>query len=303
MKKFYARAFSGTALLFALCLGFSFTAKAEWINVELGPGGAQWVDDEGNIYDPGVDPNRETETKENVGPGMTGNSEEASEETSDEAGASAEEGAQETSGRTIDPSKPMIALTFDDGPYSPVGNRIMDTLAQYGGKATFYVVGNRCPSYASEMQRMVAEGHEIGNHTYEHKYLDTLGASAIQSQISQCNSAVANACGVTPTTVRLPGGRKNSTVMANISQPVVLWSIDTEDWKTRNAQSTINAVVGKVQDGDIVLMHELYTSTADAVDTIVPALVNAGYQLVTVSELAQYRGGMAGGQIYYSFRP
>ena len=93
----------------------------------------------------------------------------------------------------------------------------------------------------------------------------------------------------------------NATVIANVDAPIVLWSIDTLDWKTRNAQKSIDAVLGHVKDGDIVLMHELYNASGDAAVAIIPKLVEQGYQLVTVSELAQYRGGMENGKIYYSF--
>lgn len=206
-------------------------------------------------------------------------------------------------GRYIDPTKPMIALTVDDGPYAPVGNRIMDRLEQYNGRATFFVVGNRVASYKTEILRMQNSGHEVANHTYDHKYLTKLGAAEIRSQIDRCNQAVAAVTGVSPTLVRLPGGLKNNTVLANVDFPMIMWNIDTMDWKTRNAQKTIAAVVGNVQDGDVVLMHELYTATADAVDTIVPALAEQGYQFVTVSELAQFRGGVQAGALYKKFRP
>ena len=101
--------------------------------------------------------------------------------------------------------------------------------------------------------------------------------------------------------VRLPGGNKNATVLANVNAPMIMWSIDTLDWKLKNAQTTIDAVLGKVRDGDIVLMHELYSSTGDAAMQIIPALVERGYQLVTVSELAQYRGGLESGKLYFNF--
>ena len=148
---------------------------------------------------------------------------------------------------SYDPSKkrPMIALTFDDGPYAPVGNRIMDCAEQYGGRVTFYVVGNRVNSYKSEIQRMYANGHEIGNHTQDHKYLQKLGAQEIRQQVEACNQAVAAITGEAPKTVRLPGGGKNSTVLANISQPIVLWNVDTLDWKTRNAASSVQTVLNQ----------------------------------------------------------
>lgn len=209
----------------------------------------------------------------------------------------------ENGGRYIDPSKPMIALTFDDGPQPSVGNRIMDCLAQYNGRATFFVVGERVPAYATELQRMVAEGHEVANHTQNHKYLQKCSAAEIQAQVNRCNDAIEAACGVRPTIMRLPGGNHNATVRANTNMPMIQWSIDTLDWKTRNAQSTVNAVLGKVKDGDIVLMHELYGQTGDAAVQIIPALVEQGYQLVTVSELAQAKGQqLQAGQLYSSFR-
>ena len=174
--------------------------------------------------------------------------------------------------RALDPSRPMIALTFDDGPYAPVGNRIMDVMNQYGGKCTFFMVGNRVPSYQAEVQRMVNEGFEVANHTQDHKYLNQLGADAIRAQVEACNNTIQAVTGVRPTLMRLPGGNKNSTVLANVNMPIILWNVDTKDWKNRNAQSVINSVMGNVKDGDIILMHELYTSTAEAVEALVPAL-------------------------------
>lgn len=211
------------------------------------------------------------------------------------------EGLVLSGGRYLDPSKPMVALTFDDGPYAPVGNRIMDSLEQYNGRATFFVVGNRVPSYKTEILRMHNNGHEIGNHTYEHKYLNKLSAAQIRYQVDQCNQAVAAVTGEAPRLVRLPGGIKNSTVLANIKTPIIMWSIDTLDWKTRDAAKTIQAVLGQVKDGDVVLMHELYTQSGDAAVLLIPALADQGYQLVTVSELARFRGGVKSGGIYSHF--
>lgn len=204
-------------------------------------------------------------------------------------------------GRYLDPNGPMIALTFDDGPYAPVGNRIMDSLEQHNGRATFFVVGNRVPSYQTEIRRMHDNGHEIGNHTYAHKYLNKLNAAQIQSQIELCNQMVASVTGEAPKLVRLPGGNKNSTVLANVHYPIIMWNIDTLDWKTRDAAKTVQAVLGRVKDGDVVLMHELYSASGDAAVAMIPALVEQGFQLVTVSELAQFRGGAAAGGVYYSF--
>lgn len=307
--------------------------RNQWINMEKGPGEARWVDENGVVSEiPGVKPGQESQKEDDqrlVGPGYA---QQASEQSAaqneqsaagegagqtmgaDGAGQSSQseqeiseaetgQSGQQAAGRAIDPNRPMVALTFDDGPYAPVGNQIMDCLAIYGGKATFYVVGNRCAAYQAEMQRMAAEGHEIGNHTYEHRYLNKISADQIQYQVNKGSEAIQAASGVVPATMRLPGGNKNATVLANIQAPVIMWSMDTLDWKTRNTQSTIDKVLGNVRDGDIVLMHELYRQTGDAAVQIIPALVERGYQLVTVSEMAQYRGGLQGGQIYSAFRP
>ncbi len=220
------------------------------------------------------------------------------------AAAEVPEGMFLSAGRLIDTARPMVALTFDDGPQTAVGNQIMNCLAAYGGKATFFVVGERCASRAAELQRMVAEGHEIGNHTYSHALLNKKSADVIRSQVDQGVAAITAASGVPPALMRLPGGNQNSTVLANVNYPMIQWSIDTRDWESRNTQSVVNIVLSQVRDGDIVLMHELYATTGAAVEQIVPELVNRGYQLVTVSEMARARGVLlVPGQLYYSMRP
>lgn len=299
---------------------------SQWIDMNKGPGVARWVDENGAVSEKtGIKPEENQQPEYIEEPGMqdtietedqSGNGISTQEQTiiqgidttlNQETVAVQETDTttqnQVTTGRVIDPNRPMVALTFDDGPYAPVGNRIMDCAAQYGAKVTFYVVGSRCAAYQTEMQRMVAEGHEIGNHTYEHKYLNKLGAGEIQYQVNKGSEAILAASGTAPVTVRLPGGNKNAIVLANINAPIIMWSIDTLDWKTRDAKSTVDKVLGTVRDGDIVLMHELYSPTGDAALQIIPALVEQGYQLVTVSEMAQYRGGLQNGVVYSAFRP
>ena len=227
--------------------------------------------------------------------------EEAARQAAEEAARQAAAG--QASGRVIDPSRPMVALTYDDGPQPSVGNRIMDCMAQYGGKATFFLVGDRVGSYASEVQRMVAEGHEVANHSMNHKYFQKLGAAEIQAQVNRCNDAIQAACGVRPRVMRLPGGNYNSTVLASTNMPMIQWNIDTRDWKTKNAQQTIQVVLSQVKDGDIILMHELYGATGDASMQIIPELTNRGYQLVTISEMAAAKGrALEPGKLYSSFR-
>lgn len=203
--------------------------------------------------------------------------------------------------RKIDKNKKIVALTYDDGPsiYTP---RILKTLKENNSVATFFVVGNRVPMYSDTVKKAYGMGCEIGNHTYEHKILTRADAAGIRNQVSRTNVAVKKITGTDPIVMRPPGGAVNNMVKSQTGMPMILWSIDTLDWRTRNAASTKTAVLDHVKDGDIVLMHDLYEATANASTTIIPTLVERGYQLVTVSELAECRGGMKDGCLYYSFR-
>lgn len=203
--------------------------------------------------------------------------------------------------RKIDKNKKMVALTYDDGPsiYTP---RILKTLKENNSVATFFVVGNRVPTYSDTVKKAHDMGCEIGNHTYEHKSLPNLSETEVKRQISKTNKEVKKAIGEKPVIMRPTGGATNNNIKKWVGMPSIIWSIDTLDWKTRNADSTKRAVLDHVKDGDIVLMHDLYSATATASETIIPELVRRGYQLVTVSELAECRGGMKETGAYYSFR-
>lgn len=203
--------------------------------------------------------------------------------------------------RKIDKNKKMVALTYDDGPsiYTP---RVLKTLKENNSVATFFVVGNRVPTYSDTVKKAHDMGCEIGNHTYEHKCLTRISETEVRRQISRTNKNVKKVTGQTPVIMRPTGGATNPNVKQWVGMPSIIWSIDTLDWKTRNAGSTKKAVLDHVKDGDIVLMHDLYSATATASETIIPELVRRGYQLVTVSELAECRGGMKETGAYYSFR-
>ncbi len=201
----------------------------------------------------------------------------------------------------IDPKKPAVALTYDDGPHSTVTHRILDVLEKYDSRATFFVVGSRVNPYADCVERASELGCEIGNHTTNHKILTSADNKLIASEISKTNSLVKNITGKAPTIVRAPGGSFNNRVKAQVNAPLIQWSVDTLDWKNRNASSVIKSVKSSTRDGSIILMHDLYTSTAEATETIVPWLIEEGYQLVTVTELMQLKGiDMQNGSVYYS---
>lgn len=214
--------------------------------------------------------------------------------------------AEQQADGLVDPTRPMIALTFDDGPSSAVTGRILNSLEANGGRATFFVVGNRVPGTADVVRRMETLGCEVGNHTYDHKYLTSMNDAQTRSNLGQTNVNVENACGVTPILMRPTGGYYNATSLATLNSmgmPAVMWSIDTLDWKHRNPNTTVDKVLNQVQDGDIILMHDIYSTSAEAAEVLIPELSARGYQLVTVSELAASRGGMIPGQLYYHFVP
>lgn len=214
-------------------------------------------------------------------------------------------GAPQALSNTADPSRPMIALTFDDGPRTSVTSRILDSLQQNGGRATFFMVGTNVDANAGVIRRMTEQGCEVANHTYDHKYLTRIGADGILSQVGSANQKIASVCGVSPVLMRPPGGYVDSaslSVLGSMGMPAIMWSIDTRDWQHRNAQKTIDTVLSQVKDGDIILMHDIYEPTAVAAEALIPELTARGYQLVTVSELASFRGGIQPGHKYSQFR-
>ena len=203
--------------------------------------------------------------------------------------------------RVIDPSKKLVALTFDDGP-SEYTKRILRTLKQYDSVATFFVVGNRVELFEDVLKEELEIGCEIGNHTYEHKVLTELNAEQIWLQIFRTNEAVKKVTGEYPTLMRPPCGYDNGSTNCIIAMPLILWSVDTKDWQTQNCYCSVQTVLENVKDGDIILMHDMYEASAEAVETIVPSLIAEGYQLVTVSELEEYRGMiLQEGEEYSSF--
>ena len=204
----------------------------------------------------------------------------------------------------IDPSKPMVALTFDDGP-GQYTNSILDTLEAYQAHASFFVVGQNINDETSAvMQRAVGLGCEIGSHTENHADLVKADANTFQQEIQQADDRILQVIGRYPYFLRPPYGDFNDDVRRHVGKPLAFWSVDTKDWKTRNTASTVSATLNNIEDGDVVLMHDIYGETAAAVAQIVPSLVQQGYQLVTLSELTYYRGvEMENGMIVFNMHP
>ncbi len=213
-----------------------------------------------------------------------------------------EEEPQEPQEPIVDSSKPMIALTFDDGP-SVYTNGILDILAAHDARATFFVLGPRAEKYTGELARMEEMFCEIGNHTYNHIELTKLTQEQIAGEINATNEAIKRTLGRDTTLVRPPYGAVNDIVMASVTHPVVLWSVDTTDWQLKDANAVASHILNIAQDGDIVLLHDIYQTTLDAMQIVIPELKARGYQLVTVSEMVEARGAvLENGQKYFHFR-
>ena len=206
----------------------------------------------------------------------------------------------------IDPSKPMVAITFDDGPNPETTTPMLDALEENYAKATFFCLGQNAGYYPETVQREYNLGMEVGTHTYSHVVLTSLSASALDSEISKSVDAINKAIGVKPSLMRPPYGAVNKTVLSAVggyNLCCMNWSLDTEDWKTKNADATYNEVM-KAQDGDVVLLHDIHEYNVDAVKRFVPDLIAEGFQLVTVPELYEARGEtLEAGTVHYRTDP
>ena len=204
--------------------------------------------------------------------------------------------------RYIDVNLPMVAISYDDGPYSKVTSKLLDLLEQYDQRATFFVVGQRVGnSYDNGcVARAIEMGCEVGNHTYTHLYeLPNISTELMMSELTKCEEAVkAVAPEYTMTLLRPTGGALSSNVRANSPYAIVTWSIDTNDWSVRNADEIYEHVMRYIEDGDIILMHDLYEETYEATERFLPELLHH-YQFVTVKELYEYKGiEMEAGKVY-----
>ena len=204
-------------------------------------------------------------------------------------------------GRTLDKTKPAVALTFDDGPSNQTG-RILDALEKDGGLATFFLVGDRVEKYAETAQREYASGCLVGTHMYSHTKLTEMTAAEVENELNQCSAIHLSVIGAQPSVARPPYGSTNATVREAVNLPLVNWSLNSNDWETRDADRIYNDVMNNIQDGDIVLFHDLKDFSASAIERIVPALTKQGYQLVTVQELFELKGRTLEPGVVYSSR-
>ena len=197
--------------------------------------------------------------------------------------------------------RPMIALTFDDGP-GEYTEELINCLVENNAKATFFMLGQNVEAYPEIAKELSDAGMELGNHSYSHPDLVTIGAEAAAQQVSNTDAALKAATGFEATVMRPPGGSFNDSVKAAINHPLIIWSIDTRDWATKSEDQTYQVVMDNAQDGSVVLMHDIHEWSVKAAIRMIPDLIAKGFKLVTVSELAEAKGKtLQSGNAYYYF--
>ncbi len=190
--------------------------------------------------------------------------------------------------KMIDINKPMIALTFDDGPNHNT-SKILNILEKYNIKATFFILGTNIKGNEKIIKRMDNLNMEIGNHMFSHKLLTKLKNEEIKNEIKKVDDSIFNIINHYPTLVRPSYGTYNKRIQSLIDRPIIIWNIDTLDWKYHSSKNIYKRVMKDISDGDIILMHDIYSATANSLELIIPELLKDGYQFTTVSELLYYK--------------
>lgn len=178
-----------------------------------------------------------------------------------------------------------VALTFDDGPHPVYTPELLDGLKERGVCATFFVVGENIPGNEEILRRMDAEGHLIGNHTYNHVKLSDLDSARACAEVEKTNALICEVTGKEPEFIRPPFGEWKKAMECSFEMIPVLWDVDPLDWTTKNTALVVERVLKDTKPGNIILLHDYYQSSVDAALEIVDALTERGYKFVTVDEL------------------
>lgn len=204
-------------------------------------------------------------------------------------------GTAEPAAAIVNENGPVIALTFDDGPYPKVTGHILDVLEKNGVCATFFVLGSRIEGHEDMLTRMDELGCEIGNHSFSHADLTRLSKADCQRELSDTDAEIRRVTGHEASVVRPPYGYYNKTVMSAAGRPLILWTVDTNDWRGKAPGEIADYVIQQAKEGSVILMHDQQTQTADAMEMIIPTLIEEGFRFVTVSELIRLTGGQCKG--------
>jgi len=190
----------------------------------------------------------------------------------------------------IDPSKPMVAITYDDGPHKTNTPKILDILEENFAVATFFMVGQNIEGKEHILKRSYELGNELGSHTWDHANLSKSSNEKIKQQLDDTDAAIKAVVNIENPILRPPYGAFNNNVKEVCGKPIIMWSLDTLDWDTRSADATYLACM-EAKDGDIILMHDIHEPTVVAQEDVIKGLQEKGFQLVTVTELYTYRMG------------
>ena len=204
---------------------------------------------------------------------------------------------------TYDPSqhKTRIAFTFDDGP-GEYTDELLDCLEENNAHATFFMLGQNVGSWESTVQRMADIGCEIGSHSWDHPNLYDLSMDSVAKQFSDTDAALENACGQKASVARAPYGNWSDDIISTVGKPFFTWSLDSLDWSYLDVNKDYDAVMnGDLTDGSIILMHDIHEPSVQAAIKMIPELVQKGYKLMTVSELAAAKGVTLQGANYSDF--
>lgn len=193
-------------------------------------------------------------------------------------------------GYSYDKNKKTVALTFDDGPNGEKTNKIVNILEENKAHATFFMVGNKMESGKETILNVLNKGNEIGSHSYNHKNMRRTKLKDVVSGEEKTNEIYYNITGKELIYTRPPYGNITSAIKNSLNTIFINWSLDTEDWLHRNKDMIVLSIMKNVSDGDIILMHDSYDSTVEAVEEVLPLLYAEGYQVVSVSELASLKG-------------
>ena len=183
-----------------------------------------------------------------------------------------------------------IALTFDDGPRADTTGRLLDGLSARGAAATFFIIGAQVEGNEYLLCRMAADGHQIGNHTYSHTRLTTVDTEHMVEEINKSEVVLREVVGSRTFWLRPPYGQMDTKRAKEVKTPMIYWTVDPQDWKLLDAAKVAEAVIGSVQTGDIVLLHDFYATSVDAALQIVDRLQAEGFVFVTVEELFRIQG-------------
>ncbi|WP_312095411.1 polysaccharide deacetylase family protein, partial [Niallia sp.] len=189
----------------------------------------------------------------------------------------------------IDPSKKIIALTFDDGPSNKPTKKILKALKENNGHATFFVLGERVQYFPEVVQQAIKEGHEIGNHSWDHPLLTKIPKKKALKEFQDTDTLLKEITGMETTLIRPPYGAMQKGLKEELDKEIVLWTIDPEDWKQPSKKKIVENVMHEAKDESIILMHDIYDKSADASIEIIEKLTNEGYQLVTISQLREVK--------------